>query len=317
MDTNFFKDALDKGIPNENTRKNYKYRLNGLERKLEEHYKNQLGKDAPKHLVMHVLTHPRMYYPLLQEIYTEMLTMKNMLTLVLALFKYAELKCRLESPYKKWKQYHDEYADKEYERYSKNQPTERQKESYVSFDDIRRVVADLGAKKPHQQGLKLSLQFCLLNMYLNIMPKRADFGAIKVYYNVDPQRGDINYIVLGKESYFVLNHYNKTGKGADVIVESVPKELARVFVESLKAWPRRYLFVGMDEEPFKTANAYTKFVIATFEKHLGKKTGVSMLRHIYINERVDLNKLSIEEKDTIASAMGHSRKLQEQYKLIF
>lgn len=316
MDTNFFKDALAKNIPNENTRNNYKYRLDGLERRLGTYY-NTHQEQPPKHVVLHVLTHPRKYYSVLQELYPETLTMKNMLAFVLALFKHADLKCQFESPYSKWKTYHEEYADKEYERYSKNLPSEKQRASYVSFEDMQRAVSELATKRPHQQSTKLSLQFSLLNMYLYIKPKRADFGCIKVYYNTDPQRSDINYIVLGKDSYFVLNHYNKTQRDGDVIVEAIPKELAKVFVDSLKAHPRKYLFVGVDGHPFKTCNAYTKFVITTFKKHLGTNTGVSMLRHIYINERIDFNKLSIEEKDMIASAMGHTRKLQEQYKLIF
>ena len=56
---------------------------------------------------------------------------------------------------------------------------------------------------------------------------------------------------------------------------------------------------------------------ATFKTHLGKATGVSLLRHMFINEKVDLNKLSIEEKEAIATAMGHTRSQQEQYKLFF
>ena len=140
------------------------------------------------------------------------------------------------------------------------------------------------------------MQFCLLNMYLHIRPKRADFVDVRVYVKNDPHRKDRNYVVLaGDKSYFVLNHYNKTQKDNIPILENFGAELSKVFCKSLLAFPRKHLFVGGNGKPFQTSNAFSKFVTATFKTHLGKATGVSLLRHMFINEKVDLNKLSIEQ----------------------
>lgn len=312
MNDQFFYDALKKGLDNANSRKNYEHRLNSLIRKLKEH---GVAEDAPKDkLVAHVLTHPRKYMPVLVKAYNEQgATIKNVFTMVLALFKYANLKCRYEGPYVKWKRFHESYAAKEQEHYNSNDPTKKQRNNYISFEEMKEKLE--GWKHPHET-VASSLQYTLICMYYHIRPKRADFGRIKVYEK-DPRRRDINYLVLHeKDAKFVLNNYNKTGAKGEPIVEPVPGELADVITASLARHPRRYLFVGRDGRPFKTSNAYSKFVIHTYKTHFGRGVGVSMLRHIYISERLDMNKLTVKDKDDIAKAMGHSRRQQEQYKLM-
>jgi hypothetical protein len=317
MDDTFFINAIESKVEKETTRKNYIYRLNGLKKRLIKHM-NDSGNEVPDKLILHVLTHPRKYYPTIKQVYEdEVLTIKNTVTLLLALVKYTELKCKIESPYKKWLEIHQDLCEQETNRYNKNIPSEKQRANYVTLDELREAVVKLSATQPHSTR-KTSLQFCLLNMYLHIRPKRADFGDIRVYLSTDPNRKDRNYAVIdGDRSFFVLNKYNKTQRDNTPIVEHFGSDLAKVFRDSLKAHPRRHLFVGTNNESFKTSNAYSKFVTTTFKTHLGRATGVSLLRHMFINEKVDLNKLSIEEKDAIATAMGHTRTQQEQYKLFF
>lgn len=317
MDDAFFVKIIETKIKNESTRGNYLHRLNGLKNRLTAHLK-AAGTDIPQRFTLHILTHPRKYYPIVKRVYDdEVLTIKNIVTLILAIIKYAELKCQLESPYKKWLSYHQELCDQEAERYNKNLPSDKQRANYVTLQELNEAVAKFASESPHATR-RSSLQFCLLNMYLHIRPKRADFGDVRVYVSTDPNRKDRNYVVLdGDKSFFVMNKYNKTQRDGIPIVEHFGNDLATVFRDSLRAHPRKHLFVGNDNQPFKTSNAFSKFVTATFKKHLGKSTGVSLLRHMYINEKVDLNKLSIEEKDAIATAMGHTRLQQEQYKLFF
>lgn len=318
MDDQEFVAILDKKITNPNTRKNYKYRLSGLQKRLRQ-YINDTGMKVPENrLILHVLTHPRQYFPIIKAVYNnETLTVKNMVTFLLSLVKHAELKCKIESPYKKWLSFHEEMAKLENERYSSNLPTEKQRQNYVSVDELQGAVDKLANESP-QDSLKRSMQYCLLKMYTSIKPKRADFGAIRVYAGRDPHKKDRNYVVLTNDkSYFVLNHYNKTQTNDIPIVEEINRDLVKTFRDSMMAHPRQFLFVGADRKPFKTSDAFGKFVMTTFKEHLGKSTGVSLLRHMFINEKVDLNKLSIVEKNAIASAMGHTRSQQEQYKLFF
>lgn len=318
MDDQDFVAILDKTISNPNTRKNYKYRLSGLQKRLRQHMSETGMKVKEDQLILHVLTHPRQYFPIIKTIYNnETLTVKNIVTFLLSLVKHANLKCKIESPYKKWLSFHEEMAKLENERYSTNLPTDKQRQNYVSVEELQRAVDKLAKESPHGT-IKKSLQFCLLKMYTYIKPKRADFGAIRVYAGKDPHKKDRNYVVLSNDkSYFVLNHYNKTQTNDIPIVEEIDKELVKTFRDSVLAHPRQYLFVGADQKHFKTSDAFGKFVKTTFKEHLGKSTGVSLLRHMFINEKVDLNNLSIMEKNAIATAMGHTRSQQEQYKLFF
>ncbi len=314
MDNDFFYDVLVKNVSNPNTRKNYEHRLNALINRMA----SEAPPDTPRaKLVLHIMTHPRRYMPSLQRSYNDAVsTIKNMVTLILSLFKYAGLKCRFEGTYKKWKQFHEGFSAREQQRYNTNEPTDKQVAKYTSFDDMHIRLKEWPHRDPHKD-LQSSLQYCLISMYTAIRPKRADFGAIKVYTSKDPLRSDINYLVLDDSPRFVFNKYNKTHKPGDTaMIEPVSKDLAYTFNLSLSKHPRRYLYVGRDGKPFKTANSYSKFVINTFKKHFGKSTGVSMLRHIYISEKMDMNKLTVQEKDEIAKSMGHSRRQQEQYKFI-
>jgi hypothetical protein len=309
----YFYRCLEEKIPNTNTKKNYEHRMNSLLK----HMNGSRDADGEKIkgdvLVANIMTHPRHFFPLLQKSYTKDSTLKNMLTLILTLFKHSSFKCDYESSYDKWKEFHDIYSKQEKQMYNSNIASNTQKDKIVTFEEMKGVVDKID--NPHKT-LKSSMEYCVLNMYMEIIPKRADFGQIRVYLK-DKQSTDKNYVVLdSNDSYFVLNHYNKTQKDkTETLKEPVTDRLRRVFKQSLHHFPRKYLFVGQDNEPFKTSNAYTKFVIKTYEKYLGKKIGVSMIRHIFINEKVDLNTMTVEEKDKIAKAMGHSRRQQEQYKI--
>jgi hypothetical protein len=315
MNDEFFYKKLEEKIENKNTSLNYQQRLNALVRKINEHYAENPSNPPPKNIIHHILCHPKTYKPIIEEKYNHKeLTIKNIATLILAIFKYADLKCKYEKSYKKWKEFHEEYYQKETERYNKNKPSETQKEKYISYEEMQKVYKKI--KNPHET-LTSSLRYCLLSMYMNIRPKRSDFGNIAIYEK-DPAKQDINYLVLPKkgDSYFVFNHINKVTI-KESIVEPIVKELQKVFLESLKIYPREYLFIGKDNLPFKTSNAYTKFVIRTFKHYFGKSVGTSMLRHIFVNEKIDLNKLTIEEKQAFAAAMGHDRQMQDKYKLFF
>jgi len=317
----YFYKVLKEKIENTNTSTNYQQRLNGLVQRITEYHekhKRPLNKD----LIYHILKHPSNYQSTIEKIYdNNELTIKNIATLILALFKYAELKCKLEKQYEKWKAFHEVYYEKENKRYEKNLPTETQKQKYIAFDEMERIFKSL--KNPHED-MKESLKYSLFAMYMNIRPKRSDFGELKIYKK-DPGKNDINYIVLPTKistssakstAFIVFNHLNKVNI-KEPIIEPIPPTLHAVFIESTTRYPRDYLFVGQDGKPFKTPNAFGKFVTRTFEQYTGKKIGTSMLRHMFINEKLNLNELSIEEKNEYARAMGHDRQQQEKYKLFF
>ena len=245
-----------------------------------------------------------------------------MLTFILALFKYADLKCTYESQYKKWLDFHGKLSDKIEEQYKSNEPSPAQREKYLTFGDMQDVLQKMSMEDPHKNRDQ-SVDYCLIAMYAEIAPLRSDFGKIRIYTK-DKGHLHKNYVVLGDgedaEAYIIINHYNKTQMGKDGKMKpskriDISKTLRDVFRESMRRWPRKYLFVSRRGNVFDTSASYSKFVISVYKKHFGKPVGTSMLRHIYITEKVNLNSLSVLERENIAEAMGHSRNMQDLYKL--
>jgi hypothetical protein len=148
-----------------------------------------------------------------------------------------------------------------------------------------------------------------------LRPKRADFGNVKILYsNKIPIKK--NYIVLNSDdSYFYLNDY-KTQKTYKQIKEKITPELYKDIKESLKHYPREYLFTDKSNKPYINNNSYTKYVMRAYEHMFNRSVGVTMLRHIYIKEKLDFNIMSQEELEKEATMMGHSAELQRLYRWI-
>ena len=329
-----FLEILDEHIANKNTRDQYKRRLKLLVGVLNT-WQDTLPESKRKNastIVLWCLLHPRKCFGVIKEAYPNVQTAGNMLTFVLSLFKYAELKCRYEAPYKKWLKYHGKLGDQIEDKYKTNEPTLAQREKYISFDDMASVISALAKSKDPHKTLELSMEYSLISMYAEITPLRSDFGRIRVYAR-DKERKDRNYVVVGAEGgeggeggedadkyYFVINHYNKTQMGKDGTMKPskhipITARLAGVFRESLQRWPRKYLFMSRRGNVLEKPAAYSKFVTSTYKKHFGKAVGTSMLRHIYVTEKVNANNQSVADRERIAESMGHSRHMQDLYKL--
>ena len=61
-------------------------------------------------------------------------------------------------------------------------------------------------------------------------------------------------------------------------------------------------------------NTYSVFVKHIFEELFGRSTGVSLLRHIYITEKLDFDDMTIQEQEDEAKLMLHTSGLQRRYK---
>jgi hypothetical protein len=109
-----------------------------------------------------------------------------------------------------------------------------------------------------------------------------------------------------------MNLY-KTSKYHQTVEEDLPASLVRDIETSLARWPREYVFRKDDGKPMSN-NTYSAFVKKTFEEFFGRGTGVSLLRHIYITEKLDFDDMTIEEQNEEAKLMLHTTGLQRQYK---
>ena len=127
--------VLDKAFSNPKTKDNYKSRLRGLTKSLNE----------ADPLV--ILKAPDTYYPKLQELYPSFSTRKNMLTLVLVLFREdPALKSEAPTAAAKWKQYHDDLVRIQEAKVRRSEPEAKQIEKYTSYEEITDKYKELKNK---------------------------------------------------------------------------------------------------------------------------------------------------------------------------
>lgn len=295
--------VLTDKIANKNTRNNYIARLTKLSESLGVSMYN-IAKD------------PQKYYPEIKKLYSEDSTRKNIVIAFLVIFKHIEeMLKKKKAAYDEWKDIHSRLSDAEEVRYKKNKPKQSQADNYLSFEEIEKKYAELKARNPHSSK-KSSQEFVLLSVCLYLRPKRADLGnvaIIKPYVKLSPSK---NYLILdGTLSSVLVLHDFKTAKKYERIIEAVPQELYEEIKLSLEKHPRRWLFSDRTGGPY-TKNGYSQFVLRSFSSMFDKRVGVTMLRHIYVSERLDFNKMTQEELDSEAHLMGQSPDLQRKYRWV-
>jgi len=154
-------------------------------------------------------------------------------------------------------------------------------------------------------------EYVLLALYTLQAPARLDYGEMKVVL-VEPINPVGNYLVWSKKPYFYFSEY-KTFK-----VYGVMKiELSPALVKVLNDWlPYTYQHLLEDKSGRCMGSIMTgQLLISTFEKHCGKKIGVSMIRHSYISH-VRAAELPIKKSDALARMMMHSPKMSVIYRKI-
>jgi len=154
-------------------------------------------------------------------------------------------------------------------------------------------------------------EYVILALYTLMPPVRLDYGEMKVV-PVEPADPVGNYLVWSKKPYFYFSDY-KTFKVYGVMKIELCAALVKVLEEWL-AYPDQYLLVDRSGSPLG-AVALGQLIISTFQKHCGKKVGVSMLRHSYISY-IRAKELPIKKSDALAHQMMHSPKMSMIYRKI-
>jgi len=285
------------------TQDNYRYRLN--------HLSSKIFNDKP---IYEIISKPDDNYTTIRQAYPNISTRKNVLTVILALFKNSpKLQTLLPEELKRWKMFHDHMDSFQEAKYKKHVPDMKQLAKYTPFEDIELKYKSLKqAADPHatQQD---SLQLVLLSIIVTTPPKRSDYGEMKVFFEKDPNEKDMNYIVIRQQgqSYMVFNKYKS--KDAKRVDQELQPSVVKDIKDSLRRYPRSYLFINRFQNPYITNDAYSKFVIRTFRKLFGRDTGVTMLRHIYITEKLSFDEMDDDELEEVAHQMMHTTKLQRKY----
>ena len=238
-------------------------------------------------------------------------TLSNYIAPIISLFLHnEELKENEIELFQKWKNNMEKIRKPVSDKYLTNEPNERQKNAYVSFEDLISIRDKL------EIG---SFDRLLLFMYTAIPPVRSDYYKTQIYKR-KPSKNveDTNYIVLSKKPFLVLNKYKTAAKYKTIIVD-IPEDLKKEIEESLLKYPRHHLFISKQTgEPYELENTFNKWANYSLKKTTKKPNfSLTMLRHIFLS-RKDLNigNMTGTEKNEIAIKMAHGIHQQGLYRWI-
>jgi hypothetical protein len=209
---------------------------------------------------------------------------------------------RISSLTKRWKEVQKENWEPLSEHYSKNEPTENQKEKVMPFDEIVKIRESL------ERG---SFERLLLSFYTMMEPIRADYYSTEIIHDGQESKEE-NYLVLGvKDARIVIRDF-KTKNKHHIIENKLPEELVTDLHISLTKYPRSYLFVSDDKKTPFTRKLFSNWACRTLSRVLKQPMTLTVLRHLYISEKIK-EETPIDELKEIAKKMGHTRDMQRVY----
>jgi hypothetical protein len=199
------------------------------------------------------------------------------------------------------------------QRQEDQEKSDKQKENWMSYDEVLKVYNDLKENTKHlfKKTTKLttdefqSLQnYIILSVMILIPPRRLlDWTEMKVK-NINESTD--NYIKDNK--FFVFNKY-KTSKFYGSQEVEIPIKLRNILKKWLKINTNDFLFVDRHKRKL-----YPTTLNQRLNRIFDKNLGVSMLRHIYISDKVLKDVPKLDNLKKIANDMGHSVNEQLLYK---
>lgn len=186
------------------------------------------------------------------------------------------------------------------------------KAKWLEYDAILTKVQALDADIIHKDP-KDSQALVLLAMYAFLTPKRADLGSIRIVGSAKKLEDSENGMVVPTKGMLqlILNSY-KTAKSYGQFTEKMPDELSTIIRASLQAHPRAYLLSGRNNKPLSNSS-YGLRVKSVMKKFMGKDLGVNDLRHLWITQKIQLAKVTHEQRGAFAESMMQSPEVQLEY----
>lgn len=187
------------------------------------------------------------------------------------------------------------------EHYDSNEPTDKQKDMVVPFDDLIEALGQLRIGSPEQ---------LLLAFYTKVAPIRGEYFEMKLIFEDDKIPEEGNYIVM-KNGKLVVHDF-KANKTCPPIETTISDEVMGWVRESLVNKTRKYLFVTPTENKPYGRTQFSNWAGRTLSKIFNKPMNLTVLRHIYITHMIAI-KTPVSELKQLAKNMGHSRTTQRMY----
>lgn len=211
-----------------------------------------------------------------------------------------------------------ELANDVHDEYSKNTMNEKQKENWLTVEELRGVLEKLRGKLPASVAAidtygeyKQLLQYFMLLIHLDT-PLRNDLACAKIYKAADlPEKQDseINYISVGKTCKLYLNDY-KTRSDYGVKVIDLGSDVSRDLNKYMEVFermsPNRWFMMDRhDTDKCISRTTYTKWFNDIFSD-MGKKVSSTQIRRAVVSDLYDVDENESKKKAELANKMGHS-----------
>jgi len=194
---------------------------------------------------------------------------------------------------------------------------EKQTENWLTWDNVLKKHSELktscdafaNEKTLNADHLNTLLSHLILSLYVDLPPRRnQDYLNMVVYKalkkdNVDELPKDKNYLIVvkGVPTSFIFNVYKtaKTYGKQTIPIPDTLKDTLTTYIKRMGHKDKEHKLLPMEQD-----NAITRLLNKVF----GKKIGSSMLRHIYLSSKYDINEMTND-----ATQMGHSLDEQKAY----
>ena len=186
-------------------------------------------------------------------------------------------------------------------RETSGEKTETQKKNWMEWGEVVKLHADydLPKKIKDEKEYNQVLYYLILSLYVLTPPRRVvDYEKMKVVADASGMDEDFNYLDV-KKKQFIFNQY-KTKKAYGQQTEDIPDDLYAILKKLVL--PKQKNF-----EPFFLLQDYSgdKVIGVTraLNKVFGKNISVSMLRNIFVSDKLGGKK---DETKELAESMGTS-----------
>ena len=193
---------------------------------------------------------------------------------------------------------------------------EQENDNKATAEDLRRMVpiehvARAAEAIPHAT-LRQSQHKVLLTIGAYVWPKRADWSVRIVGPRESIERHE-NALRLSKTRAVLHLAAFKTAGHYGTYEEVLPDHVAAVIRESIARFPRRFLFVQERTGKPWTKQNLSEYMPKIYCEYVGRAVGVNVLRHMWISQRIDYNRMTIAETNELARKMMHSPSEQRRY----
>jgi len=184
-------------------------------------------------------------------------------------------------------------------------------EKYISWPDTQKLRADVLNNPKSTLREKL-----VMILYTTDAPRRVEFSQFMVLKktgslsSIKKLKDEANYLHLPSGN-IVMNKY-KTYTDYGQYTYKLNPEYVPLLKQLLKDTPNNTrLFSRQDGEFYKTSPNY---IVDTFSKYSGKRTGVKILRHSYITWLKNTQpNMTLNKKEEYITKLGHNNEEFDKY----